>query len=914
MSALTWATSWRAALRISRREVLRNRSRNLLIVAMLALPVFGMTTIETILNSAQDLTPQERLTRVVGAADAYISATQGTAIYQTPDADPRSQQVDFAQNAPTPTAAQLTSVTAIRAVLPGVTLLAVDSANGVFAHGPGGYATPEYYQLDLANPAVNGAFDVTAGRAPRSANEIDLSPAAAKAVGVSVGGTVTVPGSSLHDGRAATFTVVGLVRQPTSATAQAIYALPGAPTAIGEGREGWFAVNPGGVSWSQVEQLNKSGYCVTSRAVVLHPPARSQVPYYAEDTRYGYGFTPRPTDAEIAIVVIVVGIALLEVVLLAGPAFAVSARRREREYAMLGAIGADDAQVRRVVLADGVVLGAIAGVLGALVGYGAGAVVLAVLAQHTSVIPGTVHVDVSRVAAVAALSVLLGLCAALVPAASVARRDVMSALNGRRSAVARRVRVGRVVLGVLLIGAGLVAEYHFARNSYSTGAVEIVGGIALVEIGGILCTPAVIRLVARCGGLLPLGPRLALRDGARNSSRTTPAVAAMFAAVAGAVAAGAWIDSGLAQERAGYQPSMLSNQAALVGVLDAKQATEMVGKLKLVLPLTGSTLIQSTGYPGVPDSWQVAFSPPGVDDSPCPEATNGGTTTVCGTAEYGGATVQNAVGDGQAFREVTGLDDPRAEAVLDQGGVVLFGQGPIVNGKTTIVIPADGKRIKHTEKATVPAVYVDSQGVPSPGYFIGTKTAQALGIADGTRTLLLDLSGRMTASQQFAADQVLDGYGYADGLVQDDGLHTAYGLANTAVLAVAMLVAMAAAAIATGLALADGRADQETLAAVGGSPWTRRWLAASTALVITGLGVLIGVPVGFLIAFGLIRVSNLAQIDTAIGSFSIYGTQRVFVVPWLDLGALAVAVPLLTALGAALLSRSRAHGSGRALG
>jgi hypothetical protein len=37
-------------------------------------------------------------------------------------------------------------------------------------------------------------------------------------------------------------------------------------------------------------------------------------------------------------------------------------------------------------------------------------------------------------------------------------------------------------------------------------------------------------------------------------------------------------------------------------------------------------------------------------------------------------------------------------------------------------------------------------------------------------------------------------------------------------------------------------------------------------------------------------------------------------VPWLDLGCLAIAVPLLTALGAALLSRSRAHGSGRAIG
>jgi putative ABC transport system permease protein len=102
--------------------------------------------------------------------------------------------------------------------------------------------------------------------------------------------------------------------------------------------------------------------------------------------------------------------------------------------------------------------------------------------------------------------------------------------------------------------------------------------------------------------------------------------------------------------------------------------------------------------------------------------------------------------------------------------------------------------------------------------------------------------------------------------------------------------------------------------AVGGSPWTRRWLAGSTALVVTGLGVLIGVPIGFLIAAGLIRVSNMAQLSPIRALAAANGAPRGFVVPWLDLGCLAIAVPLLTALGAALLSRSRAHGSGRPVG
>jgi putative ABC transport system permease protein len=932
MSAVSWATSWRAALRISRREVLRHRARNALIVAMLGLPVFGVTALETIINSSVDLTPQEHVTRIVGAADAYIYPTVGTAIYQSTGADPMSRQVDISQNPPVPTGAQLDSETAIRAALPQATLLAEDATFGVFAQGPGGYAIPAYYQLDLTNPALNGAFDLSAGRVPRSATEVDLSPAAARDLDVQIGGTVKVPGTSMHDGEAATFAVVGLMRQPTAMTEEAIYALPSAPAATGEAQQGWFVLNRGGVSWSQVERLNQGGYRVASRDVALNPPATSQVPYdrasggviygFGLGLGFGYGYGLGMSGAEIAIVIIAVGIALLEVVLLAGPAFAVSARRREREHAMLRAVGADNAQMRRVVLADGLVLGAIAGVVGAVLGYGAGAAALVVIAQHTSQLPGAVHVDVARVAVVAGLSVVLGMCAALAPALSAAKRDVLGALNGRRVLVTRRVRVGRLVLGIALIGAGLVAEYYFVKSSSSTGAVEIVAGIALVEIGGILCTPAIIRLVARCGGILPLGPRLAVRDGARNSSRTTPAVAAMFAAVAGAVAAGAWFESGLAQVRAEYQPAMLQNQAAVVGVPNAKEAAAITAKLRLALPMTGSMLIPSVvGQPDANTTVTVSFTSPGAGNS-ClsgiAQLPAGPTTIVCGAAYYGMATVQNLIGGPQVLHEVTGTEDAQADSVLEKGGVVAFTQDNSQVGQVgtvdAVAVFSDrhGAKSKHV---TIPVAYLSQNGVPSPGFIIAPSAARALGVATGgTQILMVDLSGHPDATQRFSANQVLDGFGIGGGLIVDGGSHSELGLANSVMLLVAMLVAIGAAAIATGLALADGRADHETLVAVGGSPWTRRWLAGSTALVVTGLGVLIGVPIGFLIAAGLIRVSNMAQLSPIRALAAANGAPRGFVVPWLDLGCLAIAVPLLTALGAALLSRSRAHGSGRPVG
>ncbi len=56
-------------------------------------------------------------------------------------------------------------------------------------------------------------------------------------------------------------------------------------------------------------------------------------------------------------IALVVVMALLEVVLLAGPAFAVIARRMQRSLALMAATGATPPQARRVVLASGVVLG-----------------------------------------------------------------------------------------------------------------------------------------------------------------------------------------------------------------------------------------------------------------------------------------------------------------------------------------------------------------------------------------------------------------------------------------------------------------------------------------------------------------------------------------------------------------------------
>ncbi len=50
----------------------------------------------------------------------------------------------------------------------------------------------------------------------------------------------------------------------------------------------------------------------------------------------------------------------------------------------------------------------------------------------------------------------------------------------------------------------------------------MLAGLVVGELGLVFCTPALVGLVARIGRLLPLAPRVALRDAARNRASAAP--------------------------------------------------------------------------------------------------------------------------------------------------------------------------------------------------------------------------------------------------------------------------------------------------------------------------------------------------------------------------------------------------------
>ena len=96
-----------------------------------------------------------------------------------------------------------------------------------------------------------------------------------------------------------------------------------------------------------------------------------------------------------------------------------------------------------------------------------------------------------------------------------------------------------IAIGAAIVVAGTTAD----RATGSCWPGSIIG-----ELGLVLCTPALVGLIARIGRILPLAPRIALRDAARNRAAAAPAISAVMAAVAGSVALGLYLDSDRACE------------------------------------------------------------------------------------------------------------------------------------------------------------------------------------------------------------------------------------------------------------------------------------------------------------------------------------------------------------------------------
>jgi putative ABC transport system permease protein len=880
-------SSLRVALRLARRDAWRSKGRSSLVVAMIALPVLGVTATDVLYRSFQ-LSPDQSATRRMGTADAILSDSGQQTVRQFPTIDGIAWDGVVEDGGQ----ARTGSVPSYRSMVPAGSRLLLESSDyspSSTVSAGGSTVSVGVTATDVDDPLTEGLYVDQHGRAARDAHEVVVTGGLLRRLGLHLGQQVQVKTSLGTQTR----TVVGSVEVPSALDERSVLLPVGSFP-----RPSRALVDvPGELTWSDVQRANAQGFLLQPRG---HVPGEPPVPPQVQEAI---------AAATLTAITLVVGMALLEVVLLAGPAFAVGAKRRTRELALLTASGGERRDLRRTVLGGGVVIG----VAGGLVGV-AGGLLLTRLALHTlervnGSLVGSFDIRPLELLLIAVVGVLTAVVAAIIPARVAARQDVVAGLTGRRGSVRSLKRVP--VLGVLAAGAGALIAVEGARRR---NVNLILAGSAMAELGLVATTPFLVGQAGRLARFLPLGPRLALRDAARNRGRTAPAVSAILAAVAGSIAISMVVASFDKRDRDAYSPQAPTGTTWLMldGEREAK-TSQVLDALHRYLPHATTQLVRGVGLSpdvmAVPTgtlSWYADLEVVGGCDGPA-AAAGSGESAVCsigttGGGPFGGALV---VGDAATVKALTGLDDASLDAVravLARGGAVVPSEALRPDGTAVIRVhvPSDGGPDR-TRPVVVPAVTTPDVGFQPA--VLSAAAATRAGLAIHQLGVVATSSTPPTAEEEDRLRGALRTLDLDGWVFVERGYQSEYGMGLLALMLGSAVIVLGASGIATGLAAADGRADLATLAAVGASPRTRRSLAAAQSAATAGLGTLLGAVAGLVPAVAILRA--LTRTVGFEDGHVVKQQVLPLVFPWSSFAVTLLVVPVLAALAAAALTRSR---------
>ncbi|WP_405088659.1 FtsX-like permease family protein [Microbispora sp. NBC_01389] len=772
----------------------------------------------------------------------------------------------------------------IAGLLPGSRLIPV-SQQYLRYLAPGGYEHGLVRQVDLRDPMSQDTFRLVRGRLPAAPGEAVIS---AQRLDEQIRPGVTL----LATEERRPLRVVGVALFAPTGPNPSVVVFPGSlpdsafgPADPDQVTHSWLVDAPRPLSWPDVRRLNARGLVVASRAVA--DSASASKPQY--DLKINGSSLP---------VLPWTGIALLQVVLAAGPAFAVGRRRRAREFALVAAQGGSPAQLRLIALADGLLFGVAGAMAGVAIGIAAVPLAAPGLELWSKTLVDSFSVPWISVTLVAVLGVVAGVLAALAPALGAGRTDAAAVLSGRRER--RRDRAGRPLLGAVLVVAGLAATAASARH----GVHWIAASALVTQLGLVALVPTLVRLVGGAAARLPLPLRFAVRDAVRNRGRTAPAVAAVMTTVVALTAIGiAWRASAvspspyLRDRPQGPAGSLWISAAGLTPQLWDRVRAAVLRELPAGVPLVeGRALATKAGVPL------------GVS---LPEPVRSGNRPILFLDRgYGGL----LAGDESLLRYVLGREDPEAVAALHAGKAVVLNPATVRKGRITAnVTRQDAGPLDNPEPISLPAVGVPPTGQGWARAVVAPEVAEKLGY--GTVTALLAVNPadyRMspaTADRITAAVEAITSHAVVRLETRRGPVDDSVALLVLAVAAAVLVLGMTF--VATALAAVEARPDLETMAAVGAAPRTKRAVVAGQALVIALLGTTVGVLAGLPPGAAATRVRSSYEPLFVVRPDGVPVLVRaeppalLLTIPWPLIALLVVGLPLLAALGGAVFTRSR---------
>jgi putative ABC transport system permease protein len=839
-------SGWRPALRVARRSVRRHLGRSLLVIAMIALPVAGATLADGLVHAVTDRAVDRD--RVMGTADARVNIEGRKPFDVMPLLPPGSRAVPLSASYFTGSLRLAAGDRVVRTRLDMVT---------------------------VGDPLTAHLARLSSGRLPRGPGEVLVTRPLADRLGILDGDTVR-PAATATTVNGQSVTVTGLAVKPYCLSCSSVVAprgsrieqamLDGSPLPVG-----YLVDLPAGVD---VAALARAWPMDSSRIITRDSYADTTLvsAYLLQATGYPLG--------------LFAGFGLLGIVLMAGAAFAVGARQQVRELGLVAASGGTAKHIRRIVLAQGLVLGVLGAACGLLLGALAIVLGMPLWQRVTDQLLENVRFGWGELAAAAGVGVLASVVAAAVPAFGVARMRPVDALAGRFRAVAPTARWPG--LGVLLVALGVacvVAAGALGRSRLAEGTtwigrqpqLPIAGtlvGALVAAVGLLMVVPALVAAVSRLR--LPLSGRLATRDAVRHRHRTVGAVAAVMITVASSVAT-AFVFTAQANSELKTLPdnmvlAQLDPVAKYVDGADGERELDraMTGMTAAVPGAVARKVTFVTDTPAGPGSGPIFFAPV---ESTCRNTYN---------PQYN---PQLGIGSPDMVELVSGRrPDARLRSALAEGRVVVF-DDCVVSSSGTVRI-----EFNIDEPVELPAYVAEwpanaeYDGRYLPGAFISAKAAAARGWSPYADSVAVTYPDSADVDTLRAAAENAG----VDTVIQDTTGDQITGL-YLVLAGIAGLVALLGSGVTVALSAAAGRTDLATLAALGAQPRRRRTLAGAQALVVSGLGTLAGLVLGGSVGYAAVPISGL------LGA----------AVPWRLLWLTAVAVPLLAAAVAVVVTPSR---------
>jgi putative ABC transport system permease protein len=552
--------------------------------------------------------------------------------------------------------------------------------------------------------------------------------------------------------------------------------------------------------------------------------------------------------------------------------FSISAAQRQRENALLRAIGASRRQVTWALLIEAVVIGLVGSLLGLLGGVGLAIGVRNLLDALGFSIPARGLALESRTVIITiAAGLITTLIAALAPAIAAGRVPPVAAMadTAFEKVKSPRVRVIIAIVG-LVLGVGVIGAVLAGAEANLLGV-----GVVLIFLGVLLLGPVLARPIARFLG----APVQRMRG------------------VTGAMARG----------NVQRNPKRTARTAApvLIGVALVVGATVFAASIKAQLRETIGDTFAGEYVINSSNGGSLSFSPTFVDDvNTVPEV---GTATGLGLVLVGDAEGKRASGAAIDPTTAGGLlgytfSAGSLEALTPEGLLVSESEATRdgLQLGSPVVLKIDGQ----LRELAVQGIYQSAEFIPARTYHRDTfndtslsvpaafvSVTRAAGVSDGEFRRAVDAK-----IAEYGIGELQDREEFIDGRsdIVDQSLTFIYGL-----LALSIVIAVMGIVLTLLLAVYERRRETGLLRAVGMTRaqvrTTVRWESVITSLY----GALVGVAMGLVLGYVVI----LALRDQGLDKFSVPVSDVVLIIVLaFVVGVLAAVIPARRATKIDILS------------